>query len=159
MKNLLFCYRSIPICFPVFFSGSMVPFSMRILHAELRQYLGCPQETLDCLHSMKTICLKVGVTRNPSFIDHLCKTIKWSESRKTIKWSESCAALFWASSIKRKSIYIAHSRWIGSPFSLNMYLILYKSSVRCMILRAIFKAFSNLSAAFLKHFLALFWGC
>lgn len=39
--------------------GSMVPFSMRILHAELRQYLGCPQETLDCLHSMKTICLKI----------------------------------------------------------------------------------------------------
>ncbi|XP_069830167.1 trafficking protein particle complex subunit 12 [Dendropsophus ebraccatus] len=39
--------------------GSMVPFSMRILHAELRQYLGCPQETLDRLHSMKTICLKI----------------------------------------------------------------------------------------------------
>ncbi|XP_018416001.1 PREDICTED: trafficking protein particle complex subunit 12, partial [Nanorana parkeri] len=39
--------------------GSMVPFSMRILYAELRQYLGCPQETLDRLHSMKTICLKI----------------------------------------------------------------------------------------------------
>ncbi|KAM3932580.1 trafficking protein particle complex subunit 12 [Leptodactylus fuscus] len=39
--------------------GSMVPFSMRILHAELRQYLGCPQETLDRLHNMKTICLKI----------------------------------------------------------------------------------------------------
>ncbi|XP_056420067.1 trafficking protein particle complex subunit 12 [Hyla sarda] len=39
--------------------GSMVPFSMRILHAELRQYLGCPQETLDRLHSMKAICLKI----------------------------------------------------------------------------------------------------
>lgn len=39
--------------------GSMVPFSMRILHAELRQYLGCPQETLDRLQSMKTICLKI----------------------------------------------------------------------------------------------------
>ncbi|XP_063771548.1 trafficking protein particle complex subunit 12 isoform X2 [Pseudophryne corroboree] len=39
--------------------GSMVPFSMRILHAELRQYLGSPQESLDRLHSMKTICLKI----------------------------------------------------------------------------------------------------
>ncbi|XP_075057600.1 trafficking protein particle complex subunit 12 isoform X2 [Mixophyes fleayi] len=39
--------------------GSMVPFSMRILHAELRQYLGSPQESLDRLHNMKTICLKI----------------------------------------------------------------------------------------------------
>ncbi|KAM4043574.1 trafficking protein particle complex subunit 12 isoform 1-T2 [Anomaloglossus baeobatrachus] len=45
--------------------GSMVPFSMRILHAELRQYLACPQETLDRLHSMKSICLKI--------LDHLEK--------------------------------------------------------------------------------------
>ncbi|KAM9201072.1 trafficking protein particle complex subunit 12 isoform 2-T2 [Dugong dugon] len=39
--------------------GSMVPFSMRILHAELRQYLGSPQESLDRLHRMKTICSKI----------------------------------------------------------------------------------------------------
>ncbi|XP_007476247.1 trafficking protein particle complex subunit 12 isoform X2 [Monodelphis domestica] len=39
--------------------GSMVPFSMRILHAELQQYLGNPQESLDRLHSMKTICSKI----------------------------------------------------------------------------------------------------
>lgn len=39
--------------------GSMVPFSMRILHAELQQYLGNPQESLDRLHSMKTICAKI----------------------------------------------------------------------------------------------------
>ncbi|KFP79219.1 Trafficking protein particle complex subunit 12, partial [Apaloderma vittatum] len=39
--------------------GSMVPFSMRILHAELPQYLGNPQESLDRLHSMKIICTKV----------------------------------------------------------------------------------------------------
>lgn len=37
----------------------MVPFSMRILHAELPQYLGNPQESLDRLHSMKIICAKV----------------------------------------------------------------------------------------------------
>ncbi|XP_037668819.1 trafficking protein particle complex subunit 12 [Choloepus didactylus] len=39
--------------------GSMVPFSMRILHAELQQYLGNPQESLDRLHRMKTICNKI----------------------------------------------------------------------------------------------------
>ncbi|KAM9068269.1 trafficking protein particle complex subunit 12 isoform X1 [Sarcophilus harrisii] len=39
--------------------GSMVPFSMRILHAELQQYLGNPQESLDRLHNLKTICSKI----------------------------------------------------------------------------------------------------
>ncbi|XP_067840306.1 trafficking protein particle complex subunit 12 isoform X2 [Heptranchias perlo] len=39
--------------------GSMVPFSMRVVHAELPQYLGKPQESLDRLHGMKVICLKV----------------------------------------------------------------------------------------------------
>ncbi|XP_023584061.1 trafficking protein particle complex subunit 12 isoform X2 [Trichechus manatus latirostris] len=39
--------------------GSLVPFSMRILHAELQQYLGSPQESLDRLHRMKTICSKI----------------------------------------------------------------------------------------------------
>ncbi|KAM6973431.1 trafficking protein particle complex subunit 12 [Aplochiton taeniatus] len=36
--------------------GSMVPFSMRVLHAELPQYLAKPQESLDRLHSLKTVC-------------------------------------------------------------------------------------------------------
>ncbi|XP_054847740.1 trafficking protein particle complex subunit 12 [Eublepharis macularius] len=39
--------------------GSMVPFSMRVLHAELQQYLGNPQESLDRLHNMETICTKI----------------------------------------------------------------------------------------------------
>uniref|UniRef100_A0ABI7VQ60 Trafficking protein particle complex 12 n=1 Tax=Felis catus TaxID=9685 RepID=A0ABI7VQ60_FELCA len=38
--------------------GSMVPFSMRILHAELQQYLGNPQESLDRLHRVKAVCSK-----------------------------------------------------------------------------------------------------
>lgn len=37
----------------------MVPFSMRILHAELHQYLGSPQESLDRLHRVKAVCSKV----------------------------------------------------------------------------------------------------
>ncbi|KAG7328528.1 hypothetical protein KOW79_008472 [Hemibagrus wyckioides] len=39
--------------------GSMVPFSMRVLHAELPQYLNKPQESLDRLHSMRSICQKI----------------------------------------------------------------------------------------------------
>lgn len=37
----------------------MVPFSMRVLHAELPQYLNKPQECLDRLHSMRSICQKI----------------------------------------------------------------------------------------------------
>ncbi|KAM9054002.1 trafficking protein particle complex subunit 12 isoform 3-T4 [Megaptera novaeangliae] len=39
--------------------SSMVPFSMRILHAELQQYLGNPQESLDRLHRVKAVCSKI----------------------------------------------------------------------------------------------------
>uniref|UniRef100_A0A673VA17 Trafficking protein particle complex subunit 12 n=1 Tax=Suricata suricatta TaxID=37032 RepID=A0A673VA17_SURSU len=39
--------------------GSMVPFSMRILHAELQQYLGNPQESLDRLHRVRAVCSKI----------------------------------------------------------------------------------------------------
>uniref|UniRef100_A0A4W4EZA4 Trafficking protein particle complex subunit 12 n=1 Tax=Electrophorus electricus TaxID=8005 RepID=A0A4W4EZA4_ELEEL len=39
--------------------GSMVPFSMRVLHAELPQYLNKPQESLDRLHSMRSVCQKI----------------------------------------------------------------------------------------------------
>uniref|UniRef100_A0A8C5HWZ0 Trafficking protein particle complex subunit 12 n=1 Tax=Gouania willdenowi TaxID=441366 RepID=A0A8C5HWZ0_GOUWI len=39
--------------------GSMVPFSMRLLYAELPQYLAKPQEALDRLHILKTVCLTI----------------------------------------------------------------------------------------------------
>ncbi|XP_041827450.1 trafficking protein particle complex subunit 12 [Melanotaenia boesemani] len=39
--------------------GSMVPFSMRLLHAEFPQYLAKPQEALDRLHSLRTVCLAI----------------------------------------------------------------------------------------------------
>lgn len=47
-------------------AGSMVPFSMRILHAELQQYLGNPQESLDRLHRVKAVCSQVGSQGSPS---------------------------------------------------------------------------------------------
>ncbi|XP_071774281.1 trafficking protein particle complex subunit 12 [Centroberyx gerrardi] len=54
--------------------GSMVPFSMRLLHAELPQYLAKPQEALDRLHSLKTVChaildnLEQGLAEDGSMI-------------------------------------------------------------------------------------------
>ncbi|XP_030627870.1 trafficking protein particle complex subunit 12 [Chanos chanos] len=39
--------------------GSMVPFSMRVLYAELPQYLMKPQDSLDRLHSLRTVCQKI----------------------------------------------------------------------------------------------------
>ena len=48
------------------FPGSMVPFSMRILHAELQQYLGNPQESLDRLHRVKAVCSKVPRPARPA---------------------------------------------------------------------------------------------
>lgn len=50
---------------PGLFAGSMVPFSMRILHAELQQYLGNPQESLDRLHRVKAVCSQVGRLAGP----------------------------------------------------------------------------------------------
>lgn len=55
--------------------GSMVPFSMRVLHAELPQYLGKPQESLDRLHSMRTVCqtildnLEQGLAEDGSMVN------------------------------------------------------------------------------------------
>uniref|UniRef100_A0A665TX82 Trafficking protein particle complex subunit 12 n=1 Tax=Echeneis naucrates TaxID=173247 RepID=A0A665TX82_ECHNA len=39
--------------------GSMVPFSMRLLHAELPQYLAKPHEAVDRLHNLKIVCLTI----------------------------------------------------------------------------------------------------
>lgn len=74
--------------------GSMVPFSMRILHAELRQYLGCPQETLDRLQSMKTICLKI--------LDNLEKGFAEDGSMNTMTGSNRQASVqLWRSRLGR----------------------------------------------------------
>lgn len=39
--------------------GSMVPFSFRMLHAELPQYVGKPQDSLDRLYAMHAVVKKV----------------------------------------------------------------------------------------------------
>lgn len=45
---------------PRFCPGSMVPFSMRLLQAELPQYLAKTQEALDRLHNLRSVCLAVS---------------------------------------------------------------------------------------------------
>ena len=39
--------------------GSMVPFSMRILQAELPQYMGRPRDALDNLYELQRTCAQV----------------------------------------------------------------------------------------------------
>ncbi|XP_029451650.1 trafficking protein particle complex subunit 12 [Rhinatrema bivittatum] len=74
--------------------GSMVPFSMRVLHAELPQYLGNPQESLDRLHSMKTICTKI--------LDHLEKGFAEDGSMINITQSNRQASVqLWRSRLGR----------------------------------------------------------
>lgn len=41
------------------FVGSMVPFSMRILQAELPQYMGRPRDALDNLYALQRTCFQV----------------------------------------------------------------------------------------------------
>ncbi|MEE6476714.1 hypothetical protein FKM82_011190 [Ascaphus truei] len=74
--------------------GSMVPFSMRILHAELRQYLANPQESLDRLHNMKTICLQI--------LDNLEKGLAEDGSMITLTQSNRHASVqLWRSRLGR----------------------------------------------------------
>ncbi|KAE8604976.1 hypothetical protein XENTR_v10014919 [Xenopus tropicalis] len=74
--------------------GSMVPFSMRILHAELRQYLGNPQESLDRLHNMKAVCLQI--------LDNLEKGLAEDGSLITISQSNRQASVqLWRSRLGR----------------------------------------------------------
>ena len=50
----------------------MVPFTMRLLHAELPQYTGLPHQSLDRLYSLQAVCrqiitnLKNGLTEDGS---------------------------------------------------------------------------------------------
>lgn len=41
------------------FSGSMVPFSLRVLHAELPQYMGRPKDALDNLYELQRKCSRI----------------------------------------------------------------------------------------------------
>ncbi|XP_053565703.1 trafficking protein particle complex subunit 12 [Bombina bombina] len=74
--------------------GSMVPFSMRILHAELRQYLGNPQESLDRMHKMKIVCLQI--------LDNLEKGLAEDGSMITMTQSNKQASVqLWKSRLGR----------------------------------------------------------
>ncbi|CAH2246287.1 trafficking particle complex subunit 12 isoform X1 [Pelobates cultripes] len=74
--------------------GSMVPFSMRILHAELHQYLANPQESLDRLHHMKTICQQI--------LDNLEKGLAEDGSMITMTQSNRNASVqLWRSRLGR----------------------------------------------------------
>ena len=52
-------------------AGSMVPFAFRIMHAELPQYLGKTQESLDRLYYIYAIVQKVRATFQWCTANHL----------------------------------------------------------------------------------------
>ena len=45
----------------LYFIGSMVPFALRLVHAELPQHLGKTQESLDRLYYLNAIVTKVQI--------------------------------------------------------------------------------------------------
>ncbi|KAL0969286.1 hypothetical protein UPYG_G00225030 [Umbra pygmaea] len=62
--------------------GSMVPFSMRVLHAELPQYLAKPQESLDRLHSMRAVCQTILKNLEQGFAEDGSMISLTQENRK-----------------------------------------------------------------------------
>ena len=52
-------FNSSACCFVCDYSGSMVPFELRVIYAELPQYLGKSQESLDRLYYLLAIVRKV----------------------------------------------------------------------------------------------------
>lgn len=61
----VFYFALLSSSLPPFCPGSMVPFSMRLLHAELPQYLAQTQEALDRLHNLRSVCLTVSTHIKP----------------------------------------------------------------------------------------------
>ncbi|XP_030054780.1 trafficking protein particle complex subunit 12 isoform X1 [Microcaecilia unicolor] len=91
--------------------GSMVPFSMRVLHAELPQYVGNPQESLDRLHNMKTICTKI--------LDHLEKGLAEDGSMINITQSNRQASVqLWRSRLGRVMYSMANCLLMMKDFVL-----------------------------------------
>lgn len=82
--------------------GSMVPFSMRVLHAELPQYLQKPQETLDRLHRIKSVCQKVNATEPWTFHPAGC-------SFSAALWNVISAAVI---SVLKLVLWSCHRSWV-----------------------------------------------
>ncbi|RVE66360.1 hypothetical protein OJAV_G00106560 [Oryzias javanicus] len=118
--------------------GSMVPFSMRLLHAELPQYLAKPQEALDRLHHLETICLTI--------LDNLEKGLAEDGSMVTLTQENRQASLkLWRSRLGRVMYSMANCLLLMKDYILAVEtyhsIIQYEPQQRVQLLSGIGRIF------------------
>uniref|UniRef100_A0A4W6C525 Trafficking protein particle complex subunit 12 n=1 Tax=Lates calcarifer TaxID=8187 RepID=A0A4W6C525_LATCA len=118
--------------------GSMVPFSMRLLHAELPQYLAKPQEALDRLHNLKTVCLVI--------LENLEKGLAEDGSMITLTQENRQASLkLWQSRLSRVMYSMANCLLLMKDYVLAVEtyhsIIQYEPQQRVQLLSGIGRIF------------------
>ncbi|XP_028995639.1 trafficking protein particle complex subunit 12 isoform X2 [Betta splendens] len=118
--------------------GSMVPFSMRLLHAELPQYLAKPQEALDRLHNLRTGCLAI--------LENLEKGLAEDGSMITLTQENRQASLeLWRSRLSRVMYSMANCLLLMKDYILAVEtyhsIIKYKPQQRVQLLSGIGRIF------------------
>ncbi|XP_061598993.1 trafficking protein particle complex subunit 12 [Cololabis saira] len=118
--------------------GSMVPFSMRLLHAELPQYLAKPQEALDRLHTLKTVCLAI--------LENLEKGLAEDGSMVTLTQENREASLkLWRSRLSRVMYSMANCLLLMKDYVLGVEtyhsIIQYEPQQRAQLLSGIGRIF------------------
>ncbi|KAK5609309.1 hypothetical protein CRENBAI_012381 [Crenichthys baileyi] len=118
--------------------GSMVPFSMRLLHAELPQYLAKPQEALDRLYNLKTICVAI--------LENLEKGLAEDGSMITLAQENRQASLtLWRSRLSRVMYSMANCLLLMKDYVLAVEtyhsIIQYEPQQRVQLLSGIGRIF------------------
>ncbi|XP_033843803.1 trafficking protein particle complex subunit 12 [Periophthalmus magnuspinnatus] len=118
--------------------GSMVPFSMRLLHAELPQYLAKPQEALDRLHTLRTVCLAI--------LENLEKGLAEDGSMITLTQENRQASLkLWKSRLSRVMYSMANCLLLMKDYILAVEtyqsIIQYEPKQKVQLLSAIGRIF------------------
>ncbi|XP_071327200.1 trafficking protein particle complex subunit 12 isoform X1 [Trachinotus anak] len=118
--------------------GSMVPFSMRLLHAELPQYLAKPQEAVDRLHTLKTVCLTI--------LENLEKGLAEDGSMVTLTQENRQASLkLWQSRLSRVMYSMANCLLLMKDYVLAVdtyhSIIQYEPQQRVQLLSGIGRIF------------------
>ncbi|XP_058470815.1 trafficking protein particle complex subunit 12 [Solea solea] len=118
--------------------GSMVPFSMRLLHAELPQYLAKPQEALDRLHTLKTVCLAI--------LENLEKGLAEDGTMITLTQENKQASLkLWQSRVSRVMFSMANCLLLMKDYVLAVdtyhSIIQYEPHQRVQLLSGIGRIF------------------
>ncbi|XP_074187737.1 trafficking protein particle complex subunit 12 isoform X2 [Rhinolophus sinicus] len=102
--------------------GSMVPFSMRILHAELQQYLGNPQESLDRLHRVKAVCSQILANLEQGLAEDGSKSSVTQENRQA-------SVQLWRSRLGRVTCSMANCLLLMKDYVLAVGA--YRSVIQC----------------------------